>query len=381
MIATSFIFFFIASDDMVDHSKTIKHSTILKVKKQAYYKLEQLAIQKGVIYGGYVRDQMISEEFTKLFMDNHPCNAGVMHHKQFWDKTFSPATSKRLIIPNDMDVCFYSSQDADNFIASVKRVVEFDEVHEVDTTWERYYSPMIQKITHLTIRMAIGRTPFITRGTTVIIQADIIVPKPHITIDPPFNNIDMLCNGFVKTNEGIRYSQNTGTAIDFYTKIKRMQVVAGIAADMLQFKSYICFSKSTMYQRLAYDFNLVAMTRIMKLHNKGWSFLNMPFKTETYNRMHNSSETDSCIICCSDFVNGDTLSYTVCHKDDKEEEICGAKMHYTCCMQHLNHQKIHYREVDQEEIFVFKCPYRTPITFNQCINDIEGAYLPKPLGA
>ena len=33
-------------------------------------------------------------------------------------------------------------------------------------------------------------------------------------IEPPFNNLDMLCNGFIMDINGIRYSSTTGTYMD-----------------------------------------------------------------------------------------------------------------------------------------------------------------------
>jgi hypothetical protein len=361
---------------MVDHK--FKSSTIIKVKRGGYTKLEELAFQNsGIIYGGYVRDNLIFEESKERFCNKFPGNAGnAGNASKYWDKTFSPETSNRLLVPNDMDVCFYSSDDADNFISEVQRVREFDRVFINDATNKKYYSPMIHNVKHMIIHMTIGRIPFLTPGVTAMIAVDVVIPKANIMREPPFNNLDMLCNGFIKTKDGVRLSKNTGTVIDFYSEVKRMKVSAGIVSDMVQSKTYMCFSKSLAVETSAYNFNLIAMRRVMKLYSKGWTFPNMPFKIEDFQ----DGETDtSCCICSVDFEEGDQLSYTMTHKNGVD--LPCAKMHNKCFMKYLNHQRmeapanIPYDAGNDEDAFVFKCPYRNPVDFRNCIMDIHSVYL------
>lgn len=363
---------------MVEFTK-VKHSTILKVKIAGYTKLEEIAHKNNAItYGGYVRDTLISQEFSERFRRKYPCNEDFANSAKFWDKTFDPETRKRLLIPSDMDLGFRSSDDVDNFISEIQRVEEFDKVVVTDVSNHKYYSPKIHSVKHVLIYMVIGRIPFLTSGSTVLIHADLVVPKANIMLEPPFNNLDFLCNGFIKTKEGIRFSRNTGTVIDFYTDFQRMQVSCGILSDMLQLKTYMCFSKSMAVETTSYKFNLVAMRRIMNMHNKGWTFNNMPFKTEV---LDISTDQKECTICFSDFEKGEKLAYTVLSNtssDGTTTEVCSCKMHYNCFMKYLASQRIAAAGSEPEyygDVYVFRCPHRNPVDFRQCIFDIRGVYL------
>lgn len=358
---------------MVDHANKVKLSTTIKVKRAAFSKLEDIALRhNGIIYGGYVRDTMISEEFSSQFSIKHPSNEGGINHPRYWDKNFSPETAKRLIVPSDIDLSFRSSEEADNFIASVEDVPEFREVYVSNITTNKYYSSNIQSMKHLLIQLVIGEVPFLSNGLTVYIQADIIIPNSSIY--PPFNNLDILCNGFIKSKEGICFSRNTGTIIDFYSEVRHMQVVAGIANDMLQSKTYCCFSKSSPEDTTSYNFNIIAMRRIMKMHNKDWTFLNLPFRTDLF-KLVDKAQQEDCSICMGELKQGEQVSYTVRRENNKE--LCGCKMHYTCFMNYLSHQRLAARQnpAENDEVFIFRCPYRNPIDLRHCIFDIKNIYI------
>jgi len=357
---------------MTDHLK-VKPSIFLKVKREANNCLESIVFENnGIIYGGYVRDSIIVDEYTKRFHKENPygdlCN-------QFYDKNISPETLPRLIIPSDMDVCFHNMDDADNFISAVRRIPQFRNVYINDTSAKKYYSPKILCVKSISIYLTVGEIPFISRGKTVIMSMDVVIPKPNIDLEPPFNNLDMLCNGFIKVKQGytedaIRFSKNTGTCIDFYSLTDRIQVISGIIKDLVEFKTYLAFSQHYTPQN-AKRCNVVAMRRVMKMHRKThkWSFRNMPYKIE---KSVDAACQDNCCVCFSNIEVGEEKAYTVTHTENGDK-LEGAKMHHMCFLQYLYHQQKDY--VIGDDVFIFKCPYRNPVDFRKCISDISTAYL------
>jgi hypothetical protein len=148
-------------------------------------------------------------------------------------------------------------------------------------------------------------------------------------------------------------------------------VVAGIMKDILQFKTYLCFTtryKNTYGQRAS---NKNSLTRIVKMEqkqHKSWTFLNLPFKCEEYKEVDGS---DDCVICSCTFEEGDKLSYTVTKKQDGTEIPC-AKSHNRCFMQNLKYQ-VSDAQVYASQKWAFRCPFRNTIDFKLCHLDIEPA--------
>jgi hypothetical protein len=351
----------------------IRCSTFSKVKKSAFASIEKIVFRnKGIIYGGAVRDGIISEEYTKRYLAQNDSM------DNFWDKHHSPETIQRLLQPDDMDVCMYTEEQATRFIEDLQKVSEFSNTIVVDNTFNRYYSPKILCVKTVTIRLAIAPIPFISEGKTLLINIDVVIPKRNISLEPPFNNLDMLCNAFIKVKEGrmapeIRLSKNTGTIIDYYSVYQRTQVTAGICKDMIDFKTYLTFSSNHQIGKTS-DFNLVCMRRISKMFKKEfkWTFLNMPF---TVSKADNDVKNTNCCICCSQIEKEETVCCTSCNV--KGKEINSPNMHYECLMSYLDHQRINTNknEIPYGDSFAFKCPIRNTIDFRKCLFDVAKVYV------
>jgi hypothetical protein len=351
----------------------IRCSTFAKVKKSAFASIEKIVFRnKGIIYGGAVRDSIISEEYTKRYLAQNESM------ENFWDKHHSPETLQRLLQPDDMDVCMNTEDQATKFINDIKSVNEFRNTIVVDNISNRYYSPKILSVKTVTIRLAIAPIPFISEGKTQLISIDVVVPKPNIFLEPPFNNLDMLCNAFIKVKEGrmapeIRLSKNTGTIIDYYSVYQRTQVTAGICKDMIDFKTYLAFSSNQQIGQTS-DFNLVCMRRISKMAKKEfkWTFLNMPFAVS---KVGDDVENTNCCICCNQIEKGENICHTSCMV--KGREITSPDMHYECLMSYLEHQRVNTNknEIPWGDSFTFKCPIRNTVDFRKCLVDIARVYV------
>ena len=324
-----------------------KMSILMKnVKAKAFAAIESVVYScNGVIFGGYVRDEYIreyhSEKFkneSKYCMDKLKLDG--IEEELFWNEKISPETRGRMIIAEDMDISFQTVQESETFLKKLKDMVEFTYV--VANEKKKYYSTVIKSVKNVKICIKVGMIPFICEGEDLIIELDIVVGK---TI-APFGNIDMLCNGFIKTAEGKRYSRNTGTSIDKLSDYEHHMRVGKIMEEMVNFRTELSFARTGRNKQ---EINRTALRRIKKMDEKGqgWEYTNMPIRVEK------SEGGETCCICYEEIGVGERMSYTVSKKEGRE--IGGVKMHYGCCMRYLEHQS---------ERIVYRCPCRGEIDFS-----------------
>ena len=343
---------------------------ITQCKRLAFEKLKRTGLEhNGTIFGGFVRDEYISEYYTDKYKRENT-NPSI---SKYWDVEHSPETSARLLLPQDMDISFKTQQEADEFIAALQRIPEFSKVW-VSTSNDSEYSRSIQSslesITHVCIDMHFGREPFLRRGRLIKINIDVVIPL-NKALEPPFGNLDMLCNGFILTSSGKRFSKNTGTIIDLYSDYERAVVTPQILRHMFDFKTYICMTNQYEKQTI----NISAFNRVVKMTNKNtpWTILNLPYTRETYTPGDSEEE---CCICSDALENGDEVAYTSI-QNEKQETIPSAKMHDQCFIRYLRHQTYEYDNFELEnpnKVYCFKCPARNSITFTRCKLDIQFAY-------
>ena len=167
---------------------------------------------KGVIYGGYVRDKMIKDYYKELYY-----SSGYLK-KDFNNNKIAKSLIKRTIEPNDMDIYFKSKKEANDFIEELRTYGNIIIFKNNDFTYTGIYS----LIEHKQISLIINNNTLLF---------DISYPLPNTEkecneLEPPFNNIDMLCNGFLMDNKGIRYSNTTGTYIDELFEYERKKEIA-----------------------------------------------------------------------------------------------------------------------------------------------------------
>ena len=314
---------------MESYSQTLNEELVKKVKSQAYKEIEiMLFANEGSIHGGYVRDEI------------------------------------RCALPDDIDVSFKKNSDTDNFIQAIKNKKEFNEVSVITfSNGGKYnFNSNIHSIKKLEITMLVGTIPFIYKGLDVHISIDIVIIRSDIIIEPPFNNLDMTCNAFIKTKEGIRLSRNTGKKIlDELNDSDRIIVAAEIIKLIRKSETYLCFGPSLNNVTISE----VALRRVLKLKNR-FSFLNLPFGTELYDG------TKCQIAFCSkdDYTPQTILAYTLYPHNNKgsKKKASDKKATYCfeCMMCHLKAQHEIMIQSDTMDNFTLRCPLRNPINFLTC---------------
>ena len=207
---------------------------------------------KGVIYGGYVRDTMIANYYESLFIANN--------------KVESILTINRLVKPKDIDIYFNTKREADAFI---EKLSDFGDIIK-KVSYEIEYAGMFREVDHKTIEL-------FKKGITF--KFDISYPFSNmenemVHLEPPFYNLDMLCNGFLMDIKGTRYSDCTGTFLDKLEGCERTKEIREIIYDMYNFHTHL-----TTYGMVKYNEPYIAF-RVIKMMKRvfPWVIVNAPFQ-------------------------------------------------------------------------------------------------------
>lgn len=341
-----------------------------RVKIEAYKKLCSIALENnGIIFGGFVRDQIIAGHYSDLYYEHHKKNNLSLNESKFWNDNYMPETKKRLLIPDDIDISFSDEADINKFIYCVKNIKEFNSVSVTAILDNSYNLPIINYMRRMYIMINVGAIPFITEGISVIIIADIILPKTSF-VEPPFRNLDMLCNGFIIKNNEITFSKYTGTLIDNMSPVKRANIISKIMNDLINCKTIACFCNCGISKSLL---NVRALNRINKLYEKnmGWKVLNLPFNIKKISSKYpKNNYKEECMICLSEIKKKQLVSYMSVTSSNGELINC-AKIHYQCFMENLASQSAAIIEDNLNKVTVFKCPLRNEIDFSKCNKNLE----------
>jgi hypothetical protein len=311
----------------------------------------------GTLFGGYVRECIISEYYTKIFEDTHGKES-----KKFYDINYDKDTAPRIIISKDMDIAFNTKGKADLFIQEVKGIPEFNRVVVTNCNKGKYYySPNIHCVRTILIVMNVGAIPFVKSGIPVEIHLDVVVKKRDSNVEAPFGNIDMLCNAFIKTPDGIRMSNSTGTKIDELGHCERLFLATHIIKDIRQFKTYLCFGMlgNDMSRRMI---NEMAMRRILKMQDRQFKFhyLNLPFGTKLYE----DDKDNKCEVpfCEKQYTENTTIAFTV-YPNGRKTSYC-----FKCMMNTLKaqYETLNSPESSANSDFTYTCPARNSIDFSTC---------------
>ena len=219
----------------------------------SYTDFEDLIFKyNGVIYGGYVRDTMISNYYETLFNANN----GVE----------TTTTLNRHIKPKDIDIFFRSKNEAVSF---VEKLSDYGDVIKKAPS-EIHYAGLFRMVDHTTVAL-------FNKGFTFSFDLSYPFPDPDPEIyelEPPFNNLDMLCNGFLMDISGTRYSTCTGTYVDTLNEKDRKREIMEITYDIYKFHTHL-----TSYGMVKHMEPYIAL-RVIKMMKRvfPWTINNAPFK-------------------------------------------------------------------------------------------------------
>jgi len=327
---------------------------ILKEKKAIFHDLKARVFENnGVIFGGMVRDEIISEHNKSKFDKFRKTEEGKKQITKnfsidFWNKNIHSESAKRTLVANDMDVFFSNEDDKTAFCENLMK--NFTDIIIV-STGNVQYTGILSNIKHdtVTISFNMGKT-FTYKGINLDINIDILTGSSAINLEPPFNNADMLCNMFIEDKTRVkRLSMNTGTYIDKFNMLEKTIATAKIIKDITEYKTEICnkYLKSIVTR----DY---AIKRYNKMIKNGWTIKNLPY--EVVNKTHNSCIDIDCCICCDSFADDNEDVQIVITKN-------GSKTHHDCFIKYMCIQMDNYSPK-------LVCPYKGNINYtNIRVND------------
>jgi len=344
----------------------------------------------GVIFGGYVRDKIISNHYNYEYNKAH---SNVWENRKFWNKQYHPETVGRMLIPDDLDICVSDNLSAKSLIEDIKKMVydDFDRGN-VDLSSEyttqsdnKYFRLAVASVTKVSFDITVGKVPYISSGQVIKINFDIVVSNNYL-IQPPFGNLDMLCNMFIMTKTGICISGNTGTKIDNMSIIDKKKVELRVMKDMIEYKTEFCLN-AKRFDNVG-NYNNAVCDRLEKMSVKvpSWTIGNLPINIDGggFAKSCEKYKDVSCCICMSGFKKSNGHISVPIPCSAKTGIVNGAKMHNECFFKYLKNQLVEeiinnrYNLDNSGENFSFKCPMRNLFSFveyGEKINEVIQEYI------
>uniref|UniRef100_A0A6C0LEF3 Uncharacterized protein n=1 Tax=viral metagenome TaxID=1070528 RepID=A0A6C0LEF3_9ZZZZ len=332
----------------------------------------------GTIFGGYVRDKIISDHYKTIYNEANSYN---MHHiHKFWNCFNQPETAARALVAKDMDICMYRKEDVYAFINTLQSIFseefgitnisssEFTEISE-----HSYFSLPIMMYKRIRYTATVGRIPYVYCGTEICFDFDILIPKKK-WLQPPFNRVDMLSNVFIMNKQGIVMSNNTGTVIDKMSILNKQKMASKIMSDIVEFKTQFCMlDNRNKFMSGDHEYNRKAIMRINKMLFKTfpWQITNLPFAMHDFKKIMNIENT--CCICMDKFKKNDRCVEIYIDNSTKTEKVCSCVAHDKCIFKYFDKQLESAKNNDETvfdsmDEFEFRCPMRNVVNFKKCAN-------------
>lgn len=356
----------------------IKYILFEKIKKTVFEK-------KGIIYGGYVRDTIISDHYKSIYNDRNKNNLHNIH--QFWNRFYQTETVGRAIVAKDMDICMYSEEDMKAFIIALQEMfndeVGYGNVSSSDFTTtnenrDSYLGLEIKIHKKLIYKVIVGRIPYVHSGVELSFEFDIVIPH-SANIQPPFYNTDMLANVFIMNKQGIMMSNNTGTSIDNMSILNKQKMSMKIMSDVVELKTQFCMRNyRNDFATGDFEYNKKVIERLHKMvfREIQWKITNLPFLLDNYKAIktegNETTTNESCCICMSCFNNNEKVVKIFTDNSTKTEKVCST-LHAHCIFKYFSTQiqTANSEWIGNDEKFEFRCPLRNMVNFKICSEKIE----------
>jgi hypothetical protein len=364
-----------------------------RIKYILYEKIKATVFENhGIIFGGFVRDMIVSDHYKTLY--NHSCKNNTHNIHQFWNRFYQPETSLRAIVAKDMDICMYREEDVYAFIVALQGLfneeIGFGNVSSSDftTTNENehensYHGIAIKMHKKLIYKAIVGKIPYVHSGVELSFEFDIVIPS-NANIQPPFYKTDLLANVFILSKQGVVMSNHTGTCIDNMSILNRQKMSMKIMSDVVELKTQFCMRNyRNDYECGDFEYNKKVIERLRKMvfRDIPWEITNLPFLLEKYKVIKiEDKETkelkenkETCCICTSCLNNGEKVVKIMTYNSTKTEKVLCSIIHAHCCFKYFETQ-IETATSDwigEDEQFEFRCPLRNTVNFKICSKNID----------
>lgn len=315
--------------------------------------------ENGIIYGGMVRDEIISTYYKTIFIEYNKSKSEDLYNR-FWDNTYHNESSKRTLIPNDIDIYFQSNNNAVEFIRKIElyssmnngrtKIINIRNSNLIYSFGERFIHQKLK------INFKIGRT-IIYSGINININIDIVVNNSDVFSEPPFHNADFTSNIFImekshNDNYAIRLSRHTGTALDTMDYVNKKRMEYKIINDMIEGRTEFIRKSDSPFSEY------VNGMRILKMLNNKLKITNLLF-----NEVDETDIIQNCDICLENINKTSTNIIEI-----KTNKHAINVMHKSCFIQYLEIEvSKQYRNTDTNEVEC-RCTRRNLFNFKNSYN-------------
>ena len=330
-------------------------------KKDIIKNLKEKCLKNnGIVFGGSVRDEIISDHWSREFnsfynSDEQRANPKRENfYKSFWDTSIHPESKGRAIIAKDVDTFFSLQEDALAFISEIEAefgkeafYVPYEESKDENLFYTNCCISDCFIVKKCNINYAAGKTR-IFPGHLIQMGLDIVYPRDkgisYLYLEPPFANTDLSCNMFIKDKNGIRVSKNPGDWFKSLSFVEQSIFLAKTMNDMINFKTIIVKDSSITYDKLR---DIQRYLKRMTDPNFPWKIENLPYDLIDYIPSDIESpeiielKDEVCSICQEKLIvdkdEADTIAI-IRSINSSNEKIQGAKLHHNCLCNHLKFQ-------------------------------------------
>lgn len=292
----------------MQYPQIIEAINLNKVKYMMMDKLAKILIANDVIiFGGFVRDRIIHDHFATKFLANQ-------HNlvDNFDDEHCDPDTNARLLIPKDIDCFLRGDQDAVDNLYNILRNENF---HVVPfTSRKQYFDDVEINQQKVIVKILNGKEIGLPYNMSINLDVLFCVDEK---LKPPFGKLDLECNAFIMTNEGVILSNQTGTFLDKMDPLFRKRHELNILQKMLCFEADVAlFSCEKVFKSKD---KMIRFNRMISMQNRGWKINN-----QVYSIINNPGQ----VIC------------DVCRKELDSKQViklkcCGKYLHKSCLIIHI----------------------------------------------
>lgn len=233
---------------------------------------------KGIVYGGYVRDKILQEYYTELFF-NSSKNKKILKNN-YWEPNFHKDTKQRVIVPKDIDVHFKELHDYEYFYEDLCK--KFDIVTTTIDNFVIYKKNRKILVKKINVMYEIGKK-LSEDGDCLFFQIDVrIIDK----LEPPFDCLDFYTNSIIIDGKNnYRLSKNTGILMNHnnhFNYIKLYEIIKMIHEN-----------KTILTKKINNDSEVkIIILKIIDMINNYWIIENFDQIVKCKNKNENN-----CIIC------------------------------------------------------------------------------------
>lgn len=259
---------------------------------------------KGTVYGGYVRDKIIEEYYTRQYFNNSTDKSTLENN--YWEPECDKDTVKRMLLPKDIDIHFIYESDFNTFMNKIKNKFDITTTYLESTVRIKKIPVELKKIR---VMYEVGKK-LSEEGDCIFFELDIKITDK---LEAPFNSLDFYTNSLLLQKNKNNYNVSKSTGINMNCDGHFNYVVMNEIIGMV-YKGetrLVSVPNSELNTRKLF-------TKIVDVVCNDWKILNFD-KIVKITECENSEE--KCVICLEDCPHLRILNCSYTHENCLKKHI------------------------------------------------------------